>query len=603
MNLTAKLTIPFLIMFLLIAALTGILINNSVDTVTSKTASQRLGDEESVVQGQITGLDNLMVARARGIANISQLAPAITSENALILELVVESAQFIFRSDDFEILNAEGERLYDHDQQISPQAVEQTERLIRFATNGITVSGLVIDEVNGTARPRLGAAAPVYDETGEIIGVVFVAQNFDDAVLTSLNFNRDDVDVTVLMDGNVVASTGSVALDSEAVNRATRGQRVLDDDIKGGTGQIYAPVSLGTGNVAVAISVNFEEIEAFRGSIIRTTSSVIMVIGLLALTGLAGGLLIFVRRPVRKMRVAAEEIAGGNYHRRVDVVTRDEIGALAATFNNMADALERRERRQRELRESVEQSNIDLEIANEEVRQANRLKDEFLTNVSHELRTPLNGVMGYLGILDLSDEMTANDRLMVDRARASANRLRDLITDLLDANRMEMEAFALTLTAFSLQSLIERQRENAETFKIERNLDFHLEVANDMPPSLWGDDEAINRVISNLVSNAFKFTRQGSVTLKIDHEDRDMIIQVIDTGIGIPVSKRDLIFERFYQIEPDRTQPGTGLGLAIVKNLVEEMNGTIELNSAPNKGTTVIVRLPILETTEAGEAT
>ncbi|MCI0713148.1 MAG: HAMP domain-containing histidine kinase [Chloroflexi bacterium] len=598
MNLTAKLTIPFLIMFVLIAALTGILINNSVDTVTSETASQRLSDEESVVQGQITNLDNLMIARARGIANISQLGPAITSENTLVLELLVESAQFIFRSDDFEILNAAGLRLYDHDQQASPQAVEQTQRLIDFATNGITVSGLIIDEMDGTPRPRLAAASPVYDATGEIIGVVFVAQDFDNAVLNELNFNRDDVDVAVLIDGDVVASTGIVALDAEAVDRATRGQRVLDEDIEGGTGQIYAPVSLGTGNVAVAISVDFAEIEAFRGSIIRTTSSVIIIIGLLALTGLAGGLLIFVVRPVRKMRVAAEEIAGGNYHRRVDVVTRDEIGTLAATFNNMADALERRERRQRELRESLEQSNINFEIANEEVQRANRLKDEFLTNVSHELRTPLNGVMGYLGILDLSDEMTANDRLMVDRARASANRLRDLITDLLDANRMEMEAFVLTPTAFSLQSLIERQRENAETFKIERKLDFHLEVANNMPSSLWGDDEAINRVISNLVSNAFKFTRQGSVTLKIDHEDRNMIVQVIDTGIGIPVSKRDLIFERFYQIEPDRTQPGTGLGLAIVKNLVEEMNGSIELTSAPNKGTIFTVRLPILETTE-----
>jgi signal transduction histidine kinase len=598
MSLTAKLIIPFVIIFILIAVLTGLLIYDSVTNVTRETATQRLRDEEIVVQGQIANLQEVMIARAQGIANFTQLPAAISTENELILGLLVENAQFTFESDDFEILNSAGQRLYDHDVETSQPITEQLERLVSFARNGITVSDIILDEEAVAPNPRLAAAAPVYDETSSIVGVVIVAQDFDDAVLDDLNFNRTDVEVAVLLDGEVIASTGIVMLDPEAVDRATRGQRVLDDDIEDGTGHIYAPVDLGTDDLAVALSVDFKKLGGFQTSITGTVASVIFVIGLLALTGLAGGLWIFVLRPVRKMRVAAEEIAGGNYHRRVNVDRRDEIGNLATTFNNMADALERRERRQRELRESLEQSNINFELANEEVQRANSLKDEFLMNVSHELRTPLNGVMGYLGILDLSDEMTDNDRLMVDRARASANRLRDLITDLLDANRMEMEAFSLTPTEFSLQSLIENQRENAETFKIERNLEFNLVVADDMPSSLWGDDEAINRIISNLVSNAFKFTKQGSVTLRLDHQDRNMIVQVIDTGVGIPVSKRDLIFERFYQIDPDRTKPGTGLGLAIVKNLVEEMNGTVELTSAPNKGTTFTVKLPILETTE-----
>lgn len=244
--------------------------------------------------------------------------------------------------------------------------------------------------------------------------------------------------------------------------------------------------------------------------------------------------------------------------------------------------------REREMRAATEQQNASL-------RELSELKDDFVAMVSHELRTPLTSVVGFTGLL-LEEGESLNDeqREFLAAIDRNANRLLRLVGDLLLLARLEAGSQDLAVAALEpaplVRSLVDSFRPEAD----ERELELVCRL--DGPPVVYADAGRIEQVLSNLISNALKFTPPGGrVEVALAHEGDTWSVTVADDGIGIPNEEQGQLFQRFYRSSNARAAatPGTGLGLVICRAIVELHGGTVELESEAGRGTTVVVRLPI----------
>ncbi|MEQ9187709.1 MAG: ATP-binding protein [Cryomorphaceae bacterium] len=226
-------------------------------------------------------------------------------------------------------------------------------------------------------------------------------------------------------------------------------------------------------------------------------------------------------------------------------------------------------------------------------------KESFVTKITHELRTPLNSIIGFGEIIrEVEDEERREDYL--GKLIRSANYLRELVNDLLDWSKMNHGKFELEYRNFSTAQLI---TDISEMSKYRLDDDGPELLIEDCTESehLFGDDIRLKQIIINLISNSVRFTPEGEVKVSIGenkHNEQETTLEILvkDTGVGIPADKIHLIFGEFEQVdsEGENIQGGTGLGLSIVKWLVDEMNGSIDVQSTEGKGTEVSVRIPVL---------
>ncbi len=232
-----------------------------------------------------------------------------------------------------------------------------------------------------------------------------------------------------------------------------------------------------------------------------------------------------------------------------------------------------------------------------DLEQASSLKTQFLTNMSHELRTPLNAILGYTHMLlhGVSGQVSDPQRRSLTRIDSNSRHLLALINDILDITRIEAGRMPINVTTFRVAQLIDEVMAELEPIVRRSNLTVKPKIQSNLP-QLRSDRQKVKQILVNLLSNALKFTHQGSVTVTAGFQPpgRTITIAVSDTGIGIAGTDQVRIFEDFRQLDssPARGYGGTGLGLSICRRLAATLEGTIELQSEPGKGSTFTLKLP-----------
>ncbi len=275
-----------------------------------------------------------------------------------------------------------------------------------------------------------------------------------------------------------------------------------------------------------------------------------------------------------------------------------KLRSAERTMKNYSTHLENEvDERTREISEkntALQRGNRALVKAKEDAVRRARARANFLASMSHEIRTPLNGMLGMLG-LALEDEADPRQKSRIEIASKAGENLLDLLNDILDISKVEAGKLSLEIIPFSARELISECTTLHAQQARRKRIALVNEIDSDLPEYFLGDPTRTRQVLNNLLSNAIKFTDQGKVKVRVSYSSGKLRIEVIDTGIGMSRQGLHKIFSPFSQADTDTTRlyGGTGLGLTLCRQLVDRMNGRIEVDSTPGKGTHFTVTLPL----------
>jgi signal transduction histidine kinase len=326
-------------------------------------------------------------------------------------------------------------------------------------------------------------------------------------------------------------------------------------------------------------------------------------------TGLTGVLILAHRisAPVKSLTAAASRISRGDFSVSTTPSSSDEIGDLTRVFNDMVHSLQSREHDLHELNQTLEAQvharTEELQRGNRRLQELDHLKTSLLSNASHELRTPVTSMKVHVtNLLDgVSGPLTQDQSDTLRRVKANIERLRQMIDDLLDLSRFQTGRVTLNTEPVWLNHVIQ---DVLLTLHHYYSAQKNLSVQVNLPDSLcrvWGDEEKLRQVFTNLMHNAVKFTAAGGV-IRITAEktgDAFVTLCVSDSGCGIPPDELDKIFLPFYRSSNGIHVRGSGLGLSIVKELVELHRGSVRVESAVAKGSRFFVQLPVTSQSQA----
>lgn len=325
---------------------------------------------------------------------------------------------------------------------------------------------------------------------------------------------------------------------------------------------------------AVFIMASMEEVY----QTIREINQILLtgtVIALLFTALLGVALSRTITKPIKEMQKKAKAMAKGDFSSQVKVYGNDEIGELAQTFNHLSQQLNK---------------------ALEENKREERNRKEFVANVSHELRTPLTTMKSYLEAL--ADGVLADPELgpkFLKVIQRETDRMIRLVNDLLLLSRMDTKKYPMHTQPTDIKRLLKEVVERYRVHVKQRDLQIRLNIESDLPIVELNRDHLI-QVLDNLLSNAIKYSNDhGQIYLTARVEDSVLYLSIKDEGVGIPKEEQEHVFKRFYRVDKARSREmgGTGLGLAIAKEMILAMDGEIGLESEPNKGTLVWLRIPL----------
>jgi signal transduction histidine kinase len=266
-------------------------------------------------------------------------------------------------------------------------------------------------------------------------------------------------------------------------------------------------------------------------------------------------------QPLKKMEMVSGRMASGDFSKRIEVPSSDEIGSLARSFNQLAKSLEEVESNRR----------------------------EFLQNVSHELRTPLSYMRGYTeAILEGVIESEEDQRKYLRIIQNETARLTRLVNDLLDLAQLEGDSYPMKHEPIPFAQVVMDVTERFRLPLEKKNIHLYLQL--DEEAIIEGDADRLEQVISNLLDNAIRYTQgAGEIIVEMRQTEGFSVLRIKDTGRGIPEQDLENIMDRFYRVHKPRTRDegGFGLGLAIVRQIVWKHGGTIDIQSKPGKGTSI----------------
>jgi PAS domain S-box-containing protein len=239
-----------------------------------------------------------------------------------------------------------------------------------------------------------------------------------------------------------------------------------------------------------------------------------------------------------------------------------------------------------------------LKLAKEKAEESDKLKSAFLANMSHEIRTPMNAILGFANLLKSKKIDKKRKETFIDIINAKSRQLLQIISDIIDISKIEADQITIINKNFSLNELINQLALYFKTLKKQDNKPIEINLHYGLPMEksyIHSDNVRIEQILTNLLSNAYKFTEKGSINVGYEIENfKDIVFYVKDTGIGLTELEQSVIFDRFRQVSAsfDRLYSGTGLGLSISKGLVDKLNGTIWVESEINKGSEFYFKIP-----------
>ncbi|HEY3789122.1 MAG TPA: HAMP domain-containing sensor histidine kinase, partial [Urbifossiella sp.] len=315
-------------------------------------------------------------------------------------------------------------------------------------------------------------------------------------------------------------------------------------------------------------------------------------------------------KPLKHLKQVSEAIAQGELNIRSEIQTGDEFEDLSHAFNRMLRNLTNIQDRNKKLIADLDRKVDELARVNMALFESNRLKSDFLATMSHELRTPLNSIIGFSEVLLAAENLSEKQQRYAANIMTGGKQLLALINDVLELAKLEAGKMRLHPETLSISNVCEHAaamfREQAE----KKNIDLKVLVDSSAPPARQ-DSGKLHQILTNLISNAVKFTPEGGrITVKAVGEGNELVFTIADSGVGIAPEEKDLVFEKFRQAANPltREQGGTGLGLSIVRELAKLLGGDVSLHSELGRGSTFTVRVaakladePLLDFELSGE--
>ncbi|MBN1622254.1 MAG: HAMP domain-containing protein [Endomicrobiales bacterium] len=282
--------------------------------------------------------------------------------------------------------------------------------------------------------------------------------------------------------------------------------------------------------------------------------------------------------PVRELSLIAEKVGSGDFNAKIHIKNSDELKQLGDSFNNMTEK---------------------VGALFKELKHMEAVRKDFVTNVSHELRTPLTAIKGFTETLKQTVKSSKpaarkESARYVDIILKHSERLINIVNDLLVLSNLESRKFKIELTEVNIINLINDVIKLFDDRIKQKKLKLRLSKTGSLKP-IQADSFRLEQVFVNLIDNAIKYTEKGSISIEVNQDETNTIIDIKDTGIGIPKEHLNRIFERFYVADKSRSKKfgGTGLGLSIVKHIIQLHQGTIDVESRQGTGTGFRIILPL----------
>jgi signal transduction histidine kinase len=607
LNIQAKLVFPLaatiLVLVLLLSPLSNLIINRRIE----QEADRRLGQIADSVGALIENSEVL----ARNNAALLAKQPEV--ENVFLNNAISDSLEQTREDLGLQELSLYTKNFTRGDQplyyggpsitrrlQVSEDALRIREDLIIAALeNESPQSNVAISSQSS----QIVGAAPVYNpQTNQITGVVLTAYYMDQAYIENIS-QTIDTDIAIVKDNLTVVSTIDTASGYERlINEGwLTSADIPAENVNYSDGTQYRLLSdplmiMGNQQGSVLVAQPVDDLFSLSESIQLVLFTVTGVFAITALWFWIAAFLTFTR-PLVQLTDATSNISEGNFDQKVNtsyLLFKDEITLLSENFNTMSNHLNEL---YTSLEDKVEQRTSELAEARDEAVRANKSKSEFVSIVSHELKLPMTSIKGYSDLMlsGATGQLNENQVNFLTTVRNNVNRMATLVSDLADISRIESGNLRLEPRAVQVWDVIDEVITLTKTQVEQKQQHLVVDVPNDLPKA-WCDKNRLSQIMTNLISNANKYTPEnGKIEVQAKHVDDMIQIMVKDDGLGMNAEDQQKLFSTFFRStdEKVREAPGTGLGLSITKNLIELQGGKIWFESEFRKGTAFYFTLPV----------
>jgi len=531
------------------------------------------------------------------LASMPDLVDAVQRADANSIMDTVQMSWLRNEIDSITITDSKGVTIYRSHSAITGDDISGR-AVIRSALNGITSHGVFFDET-ALVPYSIRCYSPIF-YNGILAGVLSLGSNIGTEryvdnlnEITGIHFSLYENETTLmtsLKDKNGKRSNGA-KLDYPQVTDAVLNKSetvIIERDIYGDPYMaMYWPVKDFFGETigmwAAAMPLERQTKETNRVFLIIIFCSIGIMSVFIITAGILGNRISI---PVRKITEFAVRVANGNLDDQITVKSNDEVGLLADALNTMVTTLKAR------INEAEEQHAAAVA--------ANKAKSTFLSTMSHEIRTPMNAIIGITEIQLRHEDLSPNVMDAFEKIYSSGDMLMSIINDILDLSKIESGKLELLNKNYEFASMISDTAQLNMMRIGSKQIEFELNVEDNIPITLLGDELRVKQVLNNILSNAFKYTNSGkvSMTVTLDESNADdskviLVFTVSDTGQGMTKEQVEKLFDEYsrFNQEANRATEGTGLGMSITRNLINMMNGKINVESEAGKGSTFTVYL------------